>query len=168
MIRLTEAEWIHPALSALALGQGLALVLLRQRLGKAGRQKWNIHRRAHASSAQRFSQKALPTLAVATLLVGLVMDWTMPALGGAALSLALLLDHGRQVNAFVVREAGRRASEIRHWEVRKPAEQRLAHKAALQLQELDRVQSTALRKLMDPHFLFNALNGIVHDLMTRE
>lgn len=168
MIRLTEAEWMHPALTALALGQVLAMVLLSRRLGKAGRQKWNIHHRAHSSSAQRFYQKALPMLAGATLLVGLVMDWMLPALVGTAMSLALLLNHGRQVDAFIVREAGRRASEMRHWEVRKPAEQRLAHKAALQLQELDRVQSTALRKLMDPHFLFNALNGIVHDLMTRE
>ena len=52
---------------------------------------------------------------------------------------------------------------MEHWKVRKPAEQRLAHQAALRSKELDRVQAKSLRRLMDPHFLFNALNGIMHD-----
>ena len=168
MIRLPEADWMHPALTAIALGLVVAVFMLRQRLGKAGRQKWNIHRRAHSSRAQRMGQWALPVSAGLMLTAGLAAGWMVPAMIGTALSMALVWNERRRIDAFIAREAERRAGEMRHWEVRKPADQRLAHKAALQLQELDRVQSTALRKLMDPHFLFNALNGIVHDLMTRE
>ena len=86
--------------------------------------------------------------------------WSTLAFGCAA---AFMLD--RSIQGFIVQESHKRSIEMEHWKVRKPAEQRMAHQAALRSRELDRVQAMSLRRLMDPHFIFNALNGIMHDMM---
>ena len=64
-------------------------------------------------------------------------------------------------------EQRRRHAEMAHWQTRVRAE-RLAQQSLMKRRELARVQTDSLRHLMDPHFLFNALNGIMHDFLRGE
>ena len=105
------------------------------------------------------------------LLFLLAMFWGISTHAPRFITLTLLLGCttawmlDRSIQGFIVNEAHKRSVEMEHWKVRKPVEQRLAHQAALRSKELDRVQAMSLRRLMDPHFIFNALNGIMHDMM---
>ncbi len=140
--------------------------MVLHRLDWAARRKW--WRMGLTSAGQQAAIVACPTLL--PLALGVALYEHVPALAIAALALgaagAFMLD--QSVHGFISRESHQRQIEMEHWKVRKPTEQRLAHQAALRSKELDRVQAKSLRRLMDPHFLFNALNGIMHDLMTRE
>ncbi len=82
---------------------------------------------------------------------------------------ALFLASARHVDLEVTRhldwESRRRELELNQWRERIPAEQLQIRKAAWQRRELAEVQSKALRHLMDPHFLFNALNGVMQRLL---
>lgn len=159
-------HWIGYVLPALTLSLMMLGGASLLRLDRAGRSKWwriwCAHKRVRIALA--FWAAAAPT----SMALGLVLD--IDGMLWIALLIAapggILVE--RSVNRFVWHEAERRQTERQHWLVRKPAEQRLAHQAALRRQELDRVQAASLRRLMDPHFLFNALNGIMHDMMFRE
>ncbi|MAC17203.1 MAG: hypothetical protein CMC97_02750 [Flavobacteriales bacterium] len=58
-------------------------------------------------------------------------------------------------------EQRRRALEAGQWKARIPAEQMQIRRAHWQRDELAQVEAQTLRHLMDPHFLFNALNGVM-------
>ena len=72
----------------------------------------------------------------------------------------------RSVRHHIFREHRRRQQEMRHWQTRLKAEQWIAQQSLMKRRELARVQSDSLRHLMDPHFLFNALNGVMHDFLS--
>lgn len=145
-----------------------ALWWTAQRLEPSGRRRCWRQWRVSATPVRRVLLPVAIVTAGTGVAVGVLWSLTWPLLTGIGLLLSVVLLAGERVQAFIEEEDGRRRNEMRHWEVRKPAEQRLAHQAAMQRQELDRVQALSLRRLMDPHFLFNALNGIMHDMMTRE
>lgn len=71
----------------------------------------------------------------------------------------------RSVRRHIHRERRRRKQEMTHWQTRLKAEQWIAQQSLLKRRELARVQSDSLRHLMDPHFLFNALSGVMHDFL---
>ncbi|MBK12829.1 MAG: hypothetical protein CL849_04800 [Crocinitomicaceae bacterium] len=91
--------------------------------------------------------------------------WSLGALIGLG-SLWVILD--RLVRQHTQREGQRRKSEIAHWHTRLRAEHWLAQQSLIKRRELARVQADSLRHLMDPHFLFNALNGVMHDFLQDE
>lgn len=62
-------------------------------------------------------------------------------------------------------EERRLTTEMSHWNARGAAERFKVEQDARRRQELADIQSAALRHLMDPHFLFNALNGVLLDLL---
>lgn len=84
-----------------------------------------------------------------------------PLVPAAALGLICAWKADRDVTRHLGWEAKRRKVELDHWRNRGPAEQLQIRRAALQRQELAHIQGQALRHLMDPHFLFNALNGVM-------
>ena len=136
------------------------------RLDLATRRKWwrmGLSRARDQAAIIAFS--LLFPMGMAT---GLVLHWSWMVCFTLLLGMwgAYALD--RSVQGFIAHESHKRQVEMEHWKVRKPADQRLAHQASLRSKELDRVQAMSLRRLMDPHFLFNALNGIMHDMMTLE
>lgn len=158
--------WIGCALPAFSLSLmalGAASLL---RLDPAGRSKW--WRIWCAPKKIRFALVLWAVVVPVSVALGLwlSLDGLLATSFAVAAPGGLLIESS--VNRFIRHEAKRRQTERQHWLVRKPAEQRLAHQAALRQQELDRVQAASLRRLMDPHFLFNALNGIMHDMMFRE
>lgn len=154
--------WCAAATLGLVTYSGLSLL----RLGKDDRRKWW---RLRSSTSLRLASVLLPLIGSACVAASLCT----PDAGGIQI-LGLLIAaagayiNGAQIQRFLRREATKRQKEMTHWMVRKPADQRMAHQAMLRSKELDRVQARSLRKLMDPHFLFNALNGIVHDMLTTE
>jgi len=164
---------VLPAVHSLLAGASLALTLgflafvglTISRLSTSDRRKW-----WHLGfvPVHRAWLPGLILTAVAATVIGALRASDAWALFGACSSCAAAAIAGVSVQQFFKNEARRRKVEMEHWTVRKPAEQRLAHQAMLRREELDRVQAAALRRLMDPHFLFNALNGIVHDMLTRE
>lgn len=156
---------ILAVLSAFNMGAVAFAVMALGRVDAAGRQRW-WNQWCTAATRRTLGLSAL--IACSGLIIGTSAGSAVAALAGAGAGGVLALITGRGVQRFIVHETRQRQQEMRHWTVRKPAEQRLAHQAALRQRELDEVQALALRKLMDPHFLFNALNGIMHDMMTRE
>ena len=150
---------------ALTLGMLVYAVLILFRLSANERKKWWRH---GFGPLPRGWLPALILAAALTTLLGVLRQSDALALLGACSSCVAAAVGGMTIQQFLKDEARRRKVEMDHWTVRKPAEQRMAHQAMLRRQELDRVQAAALRSLMDPHFLFNALNGIVHDMLNRE
>ena len=152
--------------AGLAIGVVTFEGVVLTRLELAARRKW--WRMGLSSAWQQAAIIAFTALFPMGMAAGILAH--SPWLSGSTLVLgaagAALLD--RSVQSFIVHESHKRTIEMEHWKVRKPTEQRLAHQAALRSRELDRVQAMSLRRLMDPHFLFNALNGIMHDMMTLE
>lgn len=65
-------------------------------------------------------------------------------------------------------EQRRRALEVDQWKARIPAEQMQIRRAQWQREELAQVEAQALRHLMDPHFLFNALNGVMQRFLRKD
>ena len=155
---------VLPAVHSLLAGASLALTLgflafvglTISRLSTSDRRKW-----WHLGfvPVHRAWLPGLILTAVAATVIGALRASDAWALFGACSSCAAAAIAGVSVQQFFKNEARRRKVEMEHWTVRKPAEQRLAHQAMLRREELDRVQAAALRRLMDPHFLFNALNG---------
>ena len=88
--------------------------------------------------------------------------WQLTAGGSLACSWIVL---DRSVRHHIRREHGRRRQEMTHWQTRLQAEQWIAQQSLMKRRELARVQSDSLRHLMDPHFLFNALSGVMHDFL---
>ena len=94
-------------------------------------------------------------------------SWPLSILGVLSL-LGFWMNLDSTVCAHLQKEEERRQSEISHWRNRKPAEEWLARQSLLKRRELKEVQADSLRHLMDPHFLFNALNGVMHDFLKGE
>lgn len=120
---------------------------------------------------QRIFPKALlwPVLfVVATLCATLLIQGQAPLpigfIGAASLAGAWW-DLHRTIHRHLDREEARRQSEMNHWRRRVSVQQDLARQSLLKRQELAEVQSASLRHLMDPHFLFNALNGVMQDIL---
>lgn len=90
--------------------------------------------------------------------------WAMGTLAFAVLAWQV----DRTVSEHLRWEARRRATEKEHWEARIPVERMQARKAELQRLELAEVQLQSLRHLMDPHFLFNALNGVMQRFLRED
>ncbi|MCH1575862.1 MAG: histidine kinase [Flavobacteriales bacterium] len=161
LLNLFECTAAGTAIGVVAF-EGVVL----SRLDVAARRKW--WRMGLTSAWQQAAIIACSALFPMGMAAGIVAH--SPWLAGPTLMLGMAgaawLD--RSVHSFIVHESHKRTIEMEHWKVRKPVEQRLAHQAALRSRELDRVQAMSLRRLMDPHFLFNALNGIMHDMMTLE
>lgn len=133
------------------------------RLDRVGIRQWWWIRNPSLLDKSRLLVPAIGCIVLWCL--GTVLHSLIILLGAIALGALKAYAIGTGTAAWIARDEHRRKIEMRHWEMRKPSEYRLAHQAQLQKRQLDRVQDEALRRLMDPHFLFNALNGIVHDLM---
>ena len=78
---------------------------------------------------------------------------------GIVLASAWISD--KAVSGHLNWEQRRRALEVDQWKARIPAEQMQIRRAQWQREELAQVEAQTLRHLMDPHFLFNALNGVM-------
>lgn len=159
-------DWACATAAALTLGTLVYALFSLGRLDRAGRSKWWRYHRASALSKAHII--FWPAAALSAALAGWWLAQPWYGLLGVVMGGGQAYHVGGEVQRFLDRESEQRRIEMRHWEVRKPVEQRLAHQAMLRSRTLDRVQADALRKLMDPHFLFNALNGIMHDMMQRE
>ena len=156
----------HVVCSALLVASMASICSSLLRLDRGARRRWWWVRLSGGASRLRLmgpgilciaslvwnGVQASPALLATSTLLGLIQAWLADA----------------HVQSFIQHEIDQRSMEMRHWQMREPAEQRLAHQALLRKQELDRVQAVSLRRLMDPHFLFNALNGIMHDMIQRE
>lgn len=101
--------------------------------------------------------------------LGLLLDltWAWSAQTGLLLlATGIILASARTSDKAVSRHLDwaqrRRALEVDQWKARIPAEQMQIRRAQWQREELAQVETQTLRHLMDPHFLFNALNGVMH------
>ena len=143
-------------------------VLTLRRLNNAERRKWWRQWKVEPMGNSRSLAFAAWICMVLCAFVGSVRNEHGLILVGIAFGVMATVILEDSIHRHIQKQAALRSKEMRHWEIRKPLEHRAAHQASMRLKELDRVQSLSLRKLMDPHFLFNALNGIMHDMMTKE
>ena len=154
---------VGPALLVASLACTCASLL---RLDRGARRRWWWVRLAGWTSRLRLMAPGI--LCIAVLSGQFVQSSPFLLAFAAALGITQAWHFDLSVQRFIQHELDQREMEMKHWQLREPAEQRLAHQASLRKQELDRVQDVVLRRLMDPHFLFNALNGIMHDMIQRE
>lgn len=157
---------IHIVCLTLLAASLASTVASLQRLDRGARRRWWWIKLAGWPSRLRLLGPGI--LCMAALIWNAVDASAVLIVIAAAMGVLQAWQADSNVHAFIQHEIHQRSMEIRHWQMREPAEQRLAHQALLRKQELDRVQALALRRLMDPHFLFNALNGIMHDMIQRE
>lgn len=163
---LLITPFLHAGCTAVTSGLLAYACLSLLRLRADDRRKWW---RTGSSLGTRWASVFLPLVALTCLIFSgyRPTSGALEAIGVITAGVAAYLN-GSRIQRFLLLEASKRRKEMTHWLVRKPAEQRMAHQAMLRRKELDKVQARSLRKLMDPHFLFNALNGIVHDMLTKE
>lgn len=151
-----------------ATALSLAMLLSLRRLHFVERRKWwrQWRNESHGSGRNLAMAAFMGMVVFPSLGWAMHQPWFTLFGGACGIMLAVLLDDS--VRRYIETQTELRHREMRHWEVRKPLQHRAAYQANMRLQELDRVQSISLRRLMDPHFLFNALNGIMHDMMKGE
>ncbi len=157
------AEWRSALFWSAVLSMGVGIACTASRLDRSEWRKWRQWRLLEPKTALSpicISVTAICLLAVLFRRHDLI--WTLGTLIGLG-SLWMTLD--RSVRRHIHRERQRRQSEIAHWQTRIRAEHWLAQQSLMKRRELARVQADSLRHLMDPHFLFNALNGVMHDFL---
>jgi len=163
MVMASEWAWIPPLFWSLVVALAIGIGWTLSHLDRAEWRKWRQWRLLDPKTA------IWPFWSIVTLICLLAIFSGDPNAGwqvAALLSLAcswIVLD--RSVRHHILREHRRRQQEMRHWQSRLQAEQWIAQQSLMKRRELARVQSDSLRHLMDPHFLFNALNGVMHDFL---
>jgi len=147
--------------SLVSMGLGIAYTL--SRLDRTEWRKWRQWRLIKPRVA--LWPIWLMVTAVCLLAIALghaSLSWTLGALASMG---ALWRTLDRSVRRHILRERRRRHAEMGHWQHRIRAERWLAQQSLMKRRELARVQADSLRHLMDPHFLFNALNGVMNDFL---
>lgn len=135
-----------------------ALRLDRRQWRKCGQAYW-LHR-----TPVQWPFLLLVSLLCMVSAFGQAASWPLPLLGATSL-FGFWINLDGTVRRHLQKEEERRQSELHHWHNRKPAEEWRARQSLLKRRELAAVQADSIRHLMDPHFLFNALNGVMHDLL---
>ena len=160
------AEWRHALFWSAAIAMGVGIAFTTSRLDRSEWRKWRQWRLLDSKTAPSPVWISATGICLLAVLFGRHDPlWSLGALMGLG-SLWLILD--RSVRQHTQREGQRRQSEIAHWQTRIRAEHWLAQQSLMKRRELARVQADSLRHLMDPHFLFNSLNGVMHDFLQDE
>ena len=146
----------------------VSTTLILRRLNGAERRKWWRQWKVEPMGNSRCLAFTAWICMIISAFIGVVRNEHGLIMAGIASGWMATIILEDSIHRHILKQSALRRKEMRHWEVRKPLEHRAAHQASMRLKELDRVQSLSLRKLMDPHFMFNALNGIMHDMMTKE
>lgn len=159
-------RWFDAVCGAVALAVMAGAVLTAFRMDRSEWRKWRQWRLL----TPRAAWWPFWTLVVVIVLVPSIqgstgIPWPLVAVAGLAGN-GFLLD--RSVRNHLGREQRRRHAEMAHWQTRVRAERWLAQQSIMKRRELAKVQADSLRHLMDPHFLFNALNGIMSDFLRGE
>ena len=160
----SDWAWIPALFWALMVALAIGIAWTLSHLDRAEWRKWRQWRLLDPKTA------IWPFWTILTLICLLAIFsgdphvlWRLAALVSLACSWLVL---HRSVRHHIFREHRRRQQEMRHWQTRLKAEQWIAQQSLMKRRELARVQSDSLRHLMDPHFLFNALNGVMHDFLS--
>ncbi len=148
---------------ALFIGQAFGIAFTAFRLTPMQWRKWKRAYWLRRPTAQWPFLLMLAGLCFAWS-VGSEFTWPVAAFGLLSLT-GFWINLDWTVRHHLQREEAQRQSELDHWRNRIPAEEWLARQSLIKRRELAEVQATALRHLMDPHFLFNALNGVMHDML---
>lgn len=159
----SDMAWIPALFWSLMVAMAVGIAWTMSQLDRAEWRKWRQWRLLDPKTA------IWPFWSIVTLICLLAIVsgdphvlWRLAALVSLACSWIVL---DRSVRHHIIREHRRRRQEMRHWQTRLKAEQWIAQQSLMKRRELARVQSDSLRHLMDPHFLFNALNGVMHDFL---
>ena len=163
MMMASDWAWISPLFWSLMVALAIGIAWTLSHLDRVEWRNWRQWRLLDPKTA------IWPFWAIVTLICLLAIFsgdphelWRLTALVSLACSWIVL---ERSVRHHIRRQHRRRRQEMRHWQTRLKAEQWIAQQSLIKRRELARVQSDSLRHLMDPHFLFNALNGVMHDFL---
>ena len=159
-------QWAEATCGAIALALTAGAVLTAFRMDRSEWRKWRRWRLLAPQAAWwPFWMLVVVIILVPSVQGRTGIAWPLVAIVGLA-DHGLLLD--RSIQEHLGREQRRRHAEMAHWQTRVRAERWLAQQSLMKRCELARVQVDSLRHLMDPHFLFNALNGVMHDFLRGE